>query len=267
MSNEKIVKTARLYALQNAVQFNGKANPKAVVGKVIAVLSKDGFSPKDISPVVGSVVNDVNKLSLDEQKAEIQRVAPELLVKEKKERDFSLPNLPNAVKGKVVTRFPPEPNGYLHIGHAKAAIVDYEYAKKYDGKFILRFDDTNPENAELEFYGAQKEDLKWLGIKWDKEYRTSDNLKKHYGLAEQLIKQGNAYVCDCSPESVKECRFVGKECKCRHYDVELNLNRWKEMLSSSVYGCVLRLKGDMNCPNTAMRDPTLFRIIEKPHPI
>ena len=267
MSNEKIVKTARLYALQNAVQFSGKANPKAVVGKVIAVLSKDGISPKDIVPVVESVVNDVNELSLEEQTAELQRVAPELLIKEKKERDFSLPDLPNAIKGKVVTRFPPEPNGYLHIGHAKAAIVDYEYAKMYDGKFILRFDDTNPENAELEFYDAQKEDLKWLGIEWDKEYRTSDNLKKHYELAEQLIKQGDAYVCDCSPEFVKECRFDGKECDCRRNDSGTNLDQWKEMISSAVYGRILRLKGDMKSPNTAMRDPTLFRIIEKSHPI
>ena len=267
MSIEKIQKTARLYALQNAVQFSGKANPKAVVGKVIAILSKDGISPKDIIPVVETVVQEVNKIPLDKQTSELKKLAPELLVREKKERDYSLPDLPNAVKGKVVTRFPPEPNGFLHIGHAKASIVDYEYAKKYDGKFILRFDDTNPENAELEFYDAQKEDLKWLGIEWDEEYRTSDNLKKHYELAEQLIKQGHAYVCDCSPDFVKECRFDGKECECRHDDVELNLSRWKEMLASSAYGCVLRLKGDMKCPNTAMSDPTLFRIIEKPHPI
>jgi glutamyl-tRNA synthetase len=267
MSIEKIQKIARLYALQNAVQFNGKANPKAVIGKVIAVLSKEGFSPDEIIPIVNSVVQEVNKINLDEQTAELERLAPELLVKEKKERDYSLPDLPNAIRGKVVTRFPPEPNGFLHIGHAKASIVDYEYAKKYDGKFILRFDDTNPENAALEFYDAQKEDLKWLGIEWDKEYRTSDNLEKHYKLAEQLIKQGDAYVCDCSPDFVKECRFDGKECECRHDDVGKNLDLWKEMLNSSLTGCVLRLKGDMKCNNTAMRDPTLFRIIEKTHPI
>ena len=249
------------------MQFSGKANPRAVVGKVISILSKEGISPKDIIPIVESVVKEVNKIPLDKQTSELQRLAPQLLVKEKKERDFSLPDLPNAVKGNVVTRFPPEPNGFLHIGHAKASIVDFEYAKKYDGKFILRFDDTNPENAELKFYDAQKEDLKWLGIEWDKEYRTSDNLKKHYELAEQLIKQGHAYVCDCSPESVKECRFDGKECDCRHDDPGENLDHWKEMISSTVHGCVVRLRGDMKCPNTAMRDPTLFRIIEKPHPI
>ena len=187
MSEEKIKETARIYALQNAVMFNGKADSKAVVGKVIAVLRKDGFSPTEIILIVNDVIKEVNKLSLDDQTKELEQVAPELLVKEKKERDFSLPDLPNAVKGKVVTRFPPEPNGYLHIGHAKASIVDYEYAKIYGGKFILRFDDTNPENADIEFYDAQKKDLRWLGIEWDEEYNTSDNLEKHYKLAEQLI--------------------------------------------------------------------------------
>lgn len=267
MSDKKIAKLARIYALQNAIKFNGKAEPKAVIGKVISALSKESFSPKDIAIVVNSVVEEVNKLSLDQQKAELQALAPELLSKEKKERDLSLPDLPYAENGKVVTRFPPEPNGYLHIGHAKAAIIDYEYAKKYNGKFILRFDDTNPENAKLEFYDAQREDLIWLGIEWDKEYRTSDNIKKHYKLAEQLIKQGDAYVCCCKPEILKKCRFEGIECSCRSNDPGENLDKWKEMISSGVYGFILRLKGDMKSPNTAMRDPTLFRIIEEPHPV
>jgi len=267
MSTEKIKQTARKYALQNAAQFDGKANVKAVIGKVIAVLQKEGFSPKDIIPVVNLVVAEVNALSLDKQISELEVLAPELLQKEKKERDFTLPELPNAVKGKVVTRFPPEPNGYLHIGHAKAVIVDQEYAKMYDGKFILRFDDTNPENAQLEFYDAQKEDLKWLGIEWDEEYNTSDHLEKHYKFAEQLIKQGDAYICKCSPEKVKEGRFKGQECEHRSTSSKENIDTWKEMLSSSMEGAILRLKGDMKSANTAMRDPAMFRDIDTPHPI
>jgi glutamyl-tRNA synthetase len=267
MSKEKIQKTARIYALQNAVQFDGKANPKAVIGKVIAVLQKEGFSPKELIPIINKVTLEVNKLSLENQKNELEKLAPDLLIKEKKERDFSLPELPSAEMGKVVTRFPPEPNGYLHIGHAKAAIVDFEYAKMYDGKFILRFDDTNPENAHLEFYDAQKDDLLWLGIEWDEEYNTSDNIEKHYKLAEQLIKQGHAYVCTCDSSYIKECRFNGKECDCRCIDTGESLDVWKEMISSSVDGAILRMMGDMICDNTAMRDPTLFRIIEKEHPL
>ena len=267
MSVEKIRKTARKYALQNAIQFNGTANPKAVAGKVIAAFKDENISPNEIYQISGSACLEVNKIPIEQQIAELEKLAPELLKKEKKERDFTLPELPNAEKGKVVTRFPPEPNGYLHIGHAKAAIVDHEYARVYDGKFILRFDDTNPENAHLKFYDAQKEDLRWLGIEWDEEYHTSDHLGKHYKLAEQLIDQEGAYVCKCPPDAVKDGRFHGKECGCRAVSTEENLDLWKDMISSSVEGAVLRLKGDMTCVNTAMRDPTLFRIIDKSHPL
>ena len=267
MSTDKIHKTVRMYALQNAIQFNGKADSKAVIGKVIAVFKKDSLSPKEILPIVNSVITEINKIPLDKQIAELKKLAPELLIKEKKERDFTLPKLPDAEKGNVVTRFPPEPNGYLHIGHAKAAIIDYEYAKMYDGKFILRFDDTNPENAKLEFYDAQREDLRWLGIEWDKEYNTSNNIMKHYKLAEQLIKQDDAYVCMCSNEDIKHGRFHGKKCKCCGTVCGDNMDLWKKMLSSSIDGAILRLRGDMTCDNTAMRDPTLFRIIDTPHPL
>ncbi len=265
--SDKIKLTARKYALQNAVQFNGKANPKSVIGKVIANLSKEGFNPKDIIPVVNKVIQDVNKLSIEEQTKELEEIAPELLIKEKKERDYSLPDLPKAEKGKVITRFPPEPNGFLHIGHAKASIVDFEYAKMYDGKFILRFDDTNPENADIKFYDAQKKDLEWLGISWDEEYKTSSNIQRHYMLAEQLIEQGDAYICQCGPDFIKECRFDGKECNHRDCHSGENLDLWKGLVNGGIDRGILRLKGDMGCDNTAMRDPTLFRIIEKTHPI
>ncbi len=268
MVAKKIENVAYKYALQNAIQFDGKADVKAVIGKAIAVLKEDKFSPNDIIPVIRSVVDTVNRLSLEEQTTELQNLAPELLIKEKKNKEIVLPSLPNAVMGKVITRFPPEPNGFLHIGHAKAAIVDQEYARMYDGKFILRFDDTNPENAQLEFYNAQKEDLQWLGIEWDEEYNTSDHLEQHYRLAEQLISQGDAYVCKCSPEDIKHGRFYGKECMCRCASCGENVDIWKDMISSStIEGAILRLKGDLTCTNTAMRDPTLFRIIETEHPI
>jgi len=265
--SDKIKDTARIYALQNAVQFNGKANPKAVIGKVIAALKKESFGTDKIIPVVNKTIAEINKIPLNKQIKELENLAPSLLKKQKKERDYSLPELPNAEKGKVVTRFPPEPNGYLHIGHAKAVIVDYEYAKMYDGKFILRFDDTNPENAILDFYDEQKKDLEWLEIKWDEEYNTSDNIEKHYKLAEKLIKENNAYVCTCEPEKIKECRYNSIECECRHCEHENSLDLWNEMLKGGLDNAILRLKGEMSCDNTAMRDPTLFRIIEKEHPL
>jgi glutamyl-tRNA synthetase len=268
ISEKKLRFIIRKYALQNAVQFEGKADRKAVIGKIIAEVKKEGISPKAILPLVDDIVKEVNKIPYTEQLEELKEIAPELIKKEKKERKFVLPELPNAEKGKVVTRFPPEPNGYLHIGHAKAAIIDHEYARMYSGIFILRFDDTNPENEELKFYEAQKEDLRWLGIEWDKEYNTSDNIKKHYKLALQLIEQGDAYVCTCKSEEIKENRFKGVECKCRKRSSDENRELWREMQSNLAAGrAILRLKGNMKSENTAMRDPTLFRIIEAEHPI
>ncbi len=261
-----IPEEARKFALQNSVQFNGKANEKAVAGKVIAAFKGTPVTPQEINLVVHEVVSEVNSLSLEQQRAELTRLAPELLVKEKKERDFSLPPLPAAEKGKVVTRFPPEPNGYLHIGHAKAAIIDSEYARMYDGKFILRFDDTNPENAQVEFYQAQKEDLQWLGITWNEEYNTSDHLPVHYQLARQLIIQGDAYVCTCSSEVIRDSRFKGIACACRSRGKE-SLELFEGLQNGTVKNAILRLKADMSSANTAMRDPTLFRVIESPHPL
>ena len=266
MRNLKLI--VRKYALQNAVQFEGRADKKAVMGKIVAELKKEGVSPREILPLVDNIVKEVNKLPYEEQLKELEKLAPELIKKEKKEKRIALPELPDAERGKVVTRFPPEPNGYLHIGHAKAAIIDHEYAKMYNGKFILRFDDTNPENEDIIFYDAQREDLRWLGIEWDHEYNTSDNIEKHYQFALQLIEQGDAYVCTCHPEEIRKNRFKGIECKCRRRDADENKELWEKMQSDLPQGkAILRLKGNMKSENTAMRDPTLFRIVEAEHPI
>jgi len=266
MTLETIEQVAWKYALQNAVFFQGTATSKAVLGKVIADLRDQGIPPKDIIPVVNTVVQQVNTLTLTQQQDKLRSLAPELLQKEKQQRDFSLPKLPFAEEGKVVTRFPPEPNGFLHIGHAKAALIDVEYARMYNGTFILRFDDTNPEHAQPEFYEAQKEDITWLGIKWDKEYCTSDHLETHYQLAEQLIEQGHAYLCKCPPETIKHGRFHSKTCACHQIGPSSTLEHWREMVNGGEDGGILRLVGDMQSVNTAMRDPTLFRIIDVEHP-
>ena len=262
---EAVAQTARKYALQNAVSFQGSAQLKAVVGKVIGQF-KQKLHPKEIIPIVKSVVAEVNQLSVDDQRAELEEIAPELLEKKKQKRDYSLPDLPHAEMGKVITRFPPEPNGYLHIGHAKAAIVDYEYAQKYEGIFILRFDDTNPVKDELLFYEEQKKDLTWLGISWDKSYHTSDHLPRHYELAAQLIQQGDAYVCTCSSDRIRQGRQVKKPCACQKKSPDQQMELWKQMHEQTLNG-VLRLHADMTSDNTAMRDPTLFRIINENHPL
>ncbi len=264
MDIEKITKIAEIHAASNAIKYNGVPNEKAVLGKLMAEVPELRSEPEKAYAISGAACRKIKGLSLDEISNFIMKERPELLIKEKKERNFTLPSLPHAKKGKVVTRFPPEPNGYLHIGHAKAAIIDYEYAHMYHGTFILRFDDTNPVNEAIEFYDTQKEDLKWLGMEWDKEYRTSDNLSKHYELAEALIKKGNVYICICPEKAVRENRKHGRECPCRN---TMTPEKWKEFFSMEEGKAVLRLKGNMKSENTAMRDPTLFRIIDHPHPI
>ncbi|KAA0000025.1 MAG: glutamate--tRNA ligase [Thermoplasmata archaeon] len=249
---------AKKYALLNAVKYEGRANLKAVIGKVMAEAKGDA---KEIIPIVKKIVDEINQLSLEEQKKEIEKLG--IKIEEKKKEKRKLPPLPHARKGEVVTRFPPEPNGYLHIGHAKAAFIDYEYACMYNGIFILRFDDTNPVTERKEFYNAQKEDLKWLGIDWDKEYRTSDNLPKHYELAKKLLDEGNAYICTCSEEEISRNRKEMRACNCR----EKSLLSWNDFIRMKEGEAVVRLKGNMTSQNTAMRDPVLFRIIEYPHPI
>ncbi|MEA2053797.1 MAG: glutamate--tRNA ligase [Candidatus Thermoplasmatota archaeon] len=264
MDEKNIAETARKHALLNAVKYDGTPNVKAVMGKLMAEKPELRNDPARAYAISGNACKEIEKLSLSKQMNYLQKNYPELLIKEKKERDFTLPPLPDAQKGKVITRFPPEPNGYLHIGHAKAAVVDYEYARMYDGTFILRFDDTNPAAELKKFYDAQKEDLKWLGIEWDREYRTSDHLPVHYELAEKMVREGHAYVCTCSGDTIKKNRRLEKDCSCKK---NMGIGKWNEFFSMEEGSAVLRLKGNMRSENTAMRDPTLFRIIDSPHPI
>ncbi len=262
---DDLIPIARKYALQNAVLHNGKADAGAAIGKMMSDHALRARS-KEVIAAANNAVAEVNALTPEQQRAELEKSAPELLEKGKKKRDFSLIELPNAEQGKVVTRFPPEPNGYLHIGHAKAAIIDHEYARMYDGKLILRFDDTNPEKEDALFYEAQKKDLEWLGIKWDVEICTSQHIPKLYELAEQMIRQGDCYICECSQEDIGKGRYAGVPCKCREKTPEQNMMEWNELLHGKSES-ILRLKGDMKSQNTAMRDPTMFRVIEKPHPL
>ncbi|HHW48016.1 MAG TPA: glutamine--tRNA ligase/YqeY domain fusion protein [Clostridiaceae bacterium] len=172
---------------------------------------------------------------------------------------------------KVHTRFPPEPNGYLHIGHAKAICIDFGTAEKYGGKCNLRFDDTNPSKEDVEYVEAIKEDVKWLGFKWDGLYYASDYFDIMYECAVKLIKKGLAYVCDLSPDEIREYRGTltepGKESPYRNRSVEENLDLFERMKNGEFPdgSRVLRAKIDMASPNMNMRDPVLYRILRATH--
>jgi glutaminyl-tRNA synthetase len=170
----------------------------------------------------------------------------------------------------VRTRLPPEPNGYLHIGHAKAFMIDYLIAKEFGGECILRFDDTNPTKEETEFVEAIMEDARWLGIEWSRVTFASDYFEQLYEWAVRLVKMGKAYVDDQSPEEVSQNRGTltepGKESPYRNRSVEENLDLLERMRKGefSDGSRVLRAKIDMAHPNLNMRDPVMYRIIHEP---
>ncbi|MBU3203698.1 glutamine--tRNA ligase/YqeY domain fusion protein [Clostridium algidicarnis] len=171
----------------------------------------------------------------------------------------------------IVTRFPPEPNGYLHIGHAKSIVLNFELADEFKGKTNLRFDDTNPIKEDTEYVESIKDDVKWLGFKWDELYFASDYFEEMYDKAKLLIKKGKAYVCDLTPEEMKEYRGTltepGKESPYRNRSVEENLNLFEKMKDGDFKDGekVLRAKIDMDSPNMNMRDPIIYRISHTNH--
>ncbi|SDN56275.1 glutaminyl-tRNA synthetase [Desulfonauticus submarinus] len=173
---------------------------------------------------------------------------------------------------KIITRFPPEPNGYLHIGHAKSICLNFGLAQEYNGRCHLRFDDTNPEKESPEYVESIKEDVRWLGFDWNEHlYFASDYFEKFYQYAVSLIKMGKAYVCHLSPEEIREYRGTltepGKESPYRNRSVEENLTLFEKMRKGEFKEgeCVLRAKIDMSSPNLNMRDPVIYRIKKVPH--
>lgn len=262
------------FVLLNALRYDGKASQKPVFGKLLGEYPQFRQKIKDVAPIVNEIVQEINALPLEQQKAIVEEKWPEALTKEKTEETKQLPPLPNAKKyERVVTRFSPNPDFVLHLGSARAIILSHDYAKMYNGLFYLRFEDTDSKTKKpkLEFYNAIRDDLKWLGCKWDAEFIQSDRLQIYYEHAEEILKNGNAYVCTCIREVFQEKAKNSQSCPCRELAVEENLLRWNHMLDGT-YGegeAVVRIKTDMDHPNPAVRDWPALRIVDTekyPHP-
>lgn len=180
-------------------------------------------------------------------------------------------NLANGDCEEIITRFPPEPNGYLHIGHAKSLCINFGMKEKYHGKCNLRYDDTNPCKEDVEYVNSIKEDIKWLGFEWDNELYASDYFDRMYECAVGLIKKGLAYVCDYSAEQIRQTRGslteAGQNSPSRDRSVEENLKLFEEMKEGKYADGekVLRAKIDMTSPNINMRDPVIYRILRATH--
>ena len=267
-------KLIRKLALLNAINYNGKARFQPVLGKLLTERPNLKARVKEITSTIAETVEAINQLSLKEQEREVEAKWPKALVKEKVEVKKMLPPLPNVRKYKqVVTRFSPNPDCVLHLGNARAIILCYEYAKMYNGLFYLRFEDTDPrlKRAQLSYYDLIRDDIKWLGCKWNAEFIQSDRLPIYYEHAEKLLADGNAYVCVCKPPDFRKHALARQACLCRGLPAREQLSRWRSMLDGTYQEgeAAIRVKTDLKHPNPAIRDWPALRIIDTerhPHP-
>ena len=267
--DEKTSALVEKAALINATGHGGRADIGAVVGRVLAeapeLRSKAGLVSKEAA----QAVRRVNALSPQEQERSLSEKYPGAQARTGKEGRVGLPPLPNAVKGKTAFRLPPEPSGFMTIGHAMAFTINYLYKEQYDGELWLRFEDTNPRKVAPKYYDSFRQGIKWLGIEYDREKNVSDDMELIYENGRRLLVQGDAYACSCDEAKVKRLRFEGTPCEHRSAPVEANLRVWDELLAKKHKegAFVIRFKGDMQSPNYSLRDTNLFRVIGSPHPL
>ena len=259
------------HALKNAIDHGGKANAKAVFPKIISEFPEVKNQVKEVMQQIEQTIKQVNRLGDGDQRIKLLKIDPSMLEKKKPEiRELKLEN----VQGKVVMRYAPNPNAGMHIGNARAALLNDFFVKKYGGKFILRYDDTDPKNENKkptkQAYKQIQNDLKWLGVEIHEIQHASKRLTKYYSIFEELIKKSKAYICTCDSEEWKELRRTGAACVCRSNSIYENKRKWSMMLFGDFKQgtAVARLKTDMKFRDPAQRDWVCFRIINKPnHPI
>ena len=266
-------------AIQNAIEYSGKAAPGSVIGRIMSIRQDLRPHGKILSPLIAKKVAQANKLATDEGldylRSILETEAPELLEQRQKQaKRTGLPELLNAEKGKVVLRFAPNPNGPLSFGHARGIIINGEYAKEYDGELILRFDDTDTsvKPPMLEAYDLIEKEAEWLlGFVPHRVVIASDRIEHYYQYVEQMLNGGFGYVCKCSAETFREYRVSMTECPCRAYSNMENLEFWQGMLDGSFQPgeAVVRVRTDMALKNPALRDWPALRIQDtetNPHP-
>lgn len=263
----EIEQTIRKYALQNAFQFQGKATAGAVLGKVMAEHPELRPKAKELTSLARSVTEEVNRMSPEAQKKALEELAPELLVREVKQRETGLPDL-KGVTGEVRMRMAPNPSGPLHVGHSRMAILNDEYVKRYGGICYNRFEDTDPARIDPSGYDTIPEDFAWLGVRIDRTIIQSERFEIYYDVAKKLLEMGKAYVCTCKPGDWRELKNHKRPCPHREQPLSEQLARWDKMFDGSFRPeeASLIVKTDLSHPNPAIRDFVALRIDDTPHP-
>ncbi|HJK20301.1 MAG TPA: glutamate--tRNA ligase [Methanocorpusculum sp.] len=264
MSDTNIRDDIYLFALQNAVKHKSVPKAGAILGSVMGAHPELRPQAKEINAMLPEILAEVEAMSVEEREAKLTALSPEMIEKmqEKKERVHELPELPEAGNG-VVMRFAPNPSGPLHLGHARASVLNDYYVKKYGGKFYYRVEDTDPKRVDPEAYDMVMEDLKWLGIGITDVVYQSDRFQIYYDLARELIKLGGAYMCTCDNDEFREKKLKKQPCPCRDLSVEENLRRFDDMLAGKYQEgeITMRVKTDIAHPDPAVRDFAAMRVL------
>ena len=272
MDKIELEKQIKIAALENAIKFNGKPSQGAIIGKLFSIDQNLKKEMKEISPLISKIISEIESIGLEEQKKMLVELEPNFEEKqqqkkeERKKEARELPPLKDAEDGKVVTRMPPGPSKHPHIGHAISFGINHIYAKEYNGKSVLRFDDTNPEVEKQEFVDANMKDIvEYLGFKPDSIVYASDSMNKFYQYIDELIKKEHIYACSCPSEKIAESRKNMKSCEHRTQSIDETKKIWQEMKKGNAKEFALRLKIDMKHKNAVMRDPVIARVITTPH--
>ncbi|WP_435184540.1 glutamate--tRNA ligase [Halobellus sp. EA9] len=271
---ERVERAAEKHALLNAVKYESDADVGAVMGPLMGENPDFREHGDEIPGVVGGVVARVNDLSTEKKRERLEELAPEELAEieaEDEGDDHDLPDLPNAEDNdEVRMRAAPNPNGPWHIGHARMPAVIGTYKERYDGSFVVRFDDTDPETKrpDLDAYDAILEDIDYLGFEPDEVIVASDRLETYYEHARELIERGGAYTCSCSGEAFSDLKNSGEACPHRDKDESTTMAEFEEMVDGEYDAgeMVLRVRTDIEHKNPALRDWVAFRMIDTPHP-
>lgn len=266
----------RKYALQNSLEYKGEGKSGSVLGRIMAERKDLRKQAKRLKDYVEIEVIKANKLAKENGIEYIHELLsnenPDALIRKKQERRIGLPELNNAKKGEVILRFAPNPNGPLTIGHSRGVVINSRFAKEYQGKVILRFDDTDTKVKPplLEAYKWIEEDYKWItGNKPDVVIMASERMPVYLEYAEKMISEGFGFVCKCSSEEFKKLRENGQGSPYRERSIQENLNDWYKMISGEMAegSAVVRVKTSLDTPNPALRDWPALRIQHSKHPI